>query len=294
MAKEQSSSSSRRHLHKKINEMVHNIEAVMVNINSVIGEVNVLVKEIDHITERLETHYENKIKKQEILLDANRNHCEVLNTPGVSNPSKLNTPSPYMDYTYLDLANDCDTCHENVHSFTFNEKYPLWIQHNSWKAEHSMSEISEVSSGSDSNNLASGDSDDKSWQSVSNIGRRNECVHKYQHLDKSAGKFLQEDVVKFSKCCRNSHNDLSEKYCGVYEQIMEQQLEDLEAASFDFIETNQFSDTISSGCTSEDFSHEFLQNSGYFDTYKTNSLEQSKPACVTVREFSDSNSSMSE
>ncbi|XP_060591889.1 uncharacterized protein LOC132746687 [Ruditapes philippinarum] len=294
MDRSKTSSSGRRHLRQQINEMVHNIEAVMVNINSVLGEVTVLVKEIDSITERLETHYENKIKKREVVLDANRNHCDVLDTPGFSNQSKLTTPSPYLDYTYLDLANDCDTCHENVHSFTFNEKYPLWIQYNTWKHDNSISDVSEVSAGSDSNNLASGESYDKSWKSVSNLGRKTECVHKNYYPAKSKSKFEEEDIAKFTKCCSNSHTDLSEKYCGVYEQIMEQQLEALEQSSIDFIETNQFSDTVSSGCTSEDCCNEALGNSGYFSTYTINYSQQDKPACITVREFSDSNTSVSE
>lgn len=294
MDKRKSTSSNRRHIRQQINEMVHNIEAVMVNINSVLGEVTVLVKEIDTITERLESHYETKLKKREVLLDANRNHCEVLDTPGFSNRSKLTTPSPYMDYTYLNLANDCDTCQENVHSFTFNEKYPLWIQYTTWKHDHSESEVSEVSSGSDSNNLASGESYDKSWKSVSNLGKRADCVHKKYYQANSKSKFEEEDVVKFTKCCSNSHTDLSDKYCGVYEQIMEQQLEALDTFSIDFIETNQFSDTISSGCTSESGSNEMLENSGYFSTYSINYSGQDKPACITVRECSDSNSNFTE
>lgn len=294
MEKTHKSSSGRRHLREKITDMVHNIEAVMVNINSVLGEVTLLVKEIDTITERLETHYENKLKKREILLDANRNHCDMLGTPGVSSQSKATIPSPYMDYTYLELTNDCDTCHENVHSFTYNEKYPLWIQYGTWKAGNSVSEISEVSSGSDSSNMAHIESDDKSWKSISNVGRNKEYVNRNNILNKGKCKFEEEDMVKFTKCCNSSHNDLNEKYCGVYEQIMEQKLEDLETISFDFIETNQFSDTVSSGCTSEDLSNDFIPSSSYFQNCVANSFDRNQPPGVTVRECSDSNTSISE
>lgn len=280
----------RRHMREKIADMVLNIEAVILNINNVLGEVTVLVNEIDSITERLEKHYGSKAERRECKLDANRNRCDVSEAGRTQPQSKLTTPSPYMDYTFLDLSNECATCVNNVHSFTFNEKYPLWIQNDTWKFEHSISEISEVSTGSDSNNCTQYGSDDKSWRSISNIGRNNENIYMCAVTLNTKSKFDVEDVVKFSKCCKSSHHDLSDDYCGVYEQIMEQQLEDLEQMSCVDVEKQQSSDNEISECSSDKMSGEFIPTDLIISEYLIPfaNVVNNQHRNVIVREFSDS------
>lgn len=288
MAKYHSASSYRRHIRHKITDMVHNIEAVIVNINSVLGEVTLLIGQIDNIAERMQSRLENKVNNGDVVLDANRNYCDNINTPAaVSSQSKLTIPSPYMDYSYLELTNECGACNGNyVHTFTYNEKYPLWMQCGSWNTTNSVSEISEVSAGSDSSNFIHNESDDKSWKSVSNVGRKNEYVSKSRLLNKSKCKF--EDVENYIKCCTNAHNDLGEKYCGVYEQIMEQQLEQLEelgTISVGFVENNIFNDSESS---STDLSQEFISKSDFF-----RETDISQYVGIAVRGCSDSDTSVS-
>ncbi|KAL4236276.1 hypothetical protein ACF0H5_004663 [Mactra antiquata] len=303
MAKQSKCSSKRRHLRQYITDMVLNIEKVMLNIHTVLGEVNVLVEQIDNIAERMETRCgERQIKttltKSNVILDANQNACDVIETPALSNTSKLTFPSPYMDYTYLELTNECNTCNDNMNGYRFryNEKYPLWIQCDTWKTDHSASEISEVSSGSDSNSYYyenNNDTYDKSWNTTSDAGRNS---NSYDRGKRKSRKYQNDefDIVNFSKCCNNSHNDVNENYCGVYEQIMELQLEDLDSLAPDFIKSSERNGSFSSvSDTSSDngmmtnyvYSPD-LPDSRYTSGHRHND--------VTVRECSDSNPSLSE
>lgn len=284
MAHNHSDSSYRRHIRQKITDMVHNIEAVIVNINNVLGEVTLLVGQIDNIAERMQSRLESKVNTGGV----NRNYCDNVNTPAaVSSQSKLTILSPYMDYSYLELTSDRGACNDNyVHSFTYNEKYPLWMQCGSWKTSNSVSDISEVTAGSDSSNLIHNESDDNSWKSVSIVGRKNEDVIKSRLLNKSKCKF--EDVDNYIKCCSNAHNHLGEKYCGVYELIMEEQLEqpeELGTPPVGFVENNLFTE---SECSSKDLSQECILNSDFF-----RETDFSEYVGIAVLECSDSDASLS-
>lgn len=297
MAKQHKPSSKRRHLRQYITDMVNNIEEVMVNINTVLGEVNVLVQQIDSITERMENKYGDgkTFAKGNVILDANQNACDVIETPGLSNISKNTFPSPYMDYTYLELANDCNTCNDNLNSYSFryNEKYPLWIQCETWKTDHSVSDMSEVSSGSDSNSLVHNDGYGKSWISVSNVGKTTDSSDRFKR--KSRKSKNGEDDINVSKCCHNSHDDLNEKYCGVYEHIMEQQLEDLDSLAPDLIKYPEINGSFSSISVSSSgtSSNKSLTNCDYYPDVKTTRLRNGHIG-VTVRECSDSNLSLTD
>lgn len=207
-------------------DVIQSIENVMLNIRVVLNEVGGLVQEIDSIAGKLEQQCEIRVRKGEYVLDANRNRSDVARTPGVS------SQSPYIDYTYLELGEDCNDCAEHYPSFFYNEKYPLWMQMNTWKTMRSVSEMSEVSAGSDSNKVMQYGSDNSSnsWKSISHIcnsSRHFPCnISKLMCSHQSKHDTDVNDLSQYNKCCK-PHSDFKRPYCGVYEQMMEDRLEEV-------------------------------------------------------------------
>ena len=206
-------------LRKSILDTITTIESVVVKIHEVLGEMGSLVKEIDHTTEKLESKLNERVKRKDLRLDTNQNPCTSRNTIVPKSSSKQTTPSPYMDFTYLELLNNCDVCDNELSKFTYNEKYPLWIQYDTWRTGNTTSDVSLVSSGSDGIHTGS-ESNNNSWRSASHVGEylQNNANHTVS-VNQTANTMTRVDT-----CC-NNNNDLNGKYCGVYEQLMEEQLE---------------------------------------------------------------------
>lgn len=202
---------SRRQLRNTISAMVLDIETVMSNINIVLGEVRDLVQQIDTITEKLELNYENKVKNKELLLhlDKNSNVCDVMRSDKLVGRSENRARCSRLG------AIEDITC---ILGYTYNDKYPKWIQSDNWKTQSSVSEISEISSGSESD--VSSIMDDSSWRSVSSR----------DILDFDCGRqaYSEAQIQRLSKCCVDKSENKSaieDAYCGVYESIMEEMLE---------------------------------------------------------------------
>lgn len=206
----------------------------MRNMNDVLDEVGTLIQQIDVVTERIESRCEPPVNHVDVALDNNRNLCGVTVTPAPTHGSRNPLPSPYLDYTFLNLSNECNTCVDNIGSLTYNVNYPLWIQHDSWTTKTSISEISEVSTGT----ASFSNPDDTSLQSLSN------AKNVYRQMQEK--KQLCENNNKIRECCVVSSKDFelnSGTYCGVYEHMMEEKLEDL-----------VWNETGSDDSDSEDFS----------------------------------------
>ena len=286
-------------LRQTITDMMTNIENVMSNIHIVLGDMGVLVKQIDSITSRLESKYEQKRSKSNILLDANKNQYEIVETPGFSNQSKL--PSPFIDYTYLDLADDCEMCGQNVQNLKFNEKYPLWIQCDTWKTGNtgnSPSDLSIVSAGSDNSDALHSGSDgcSQSWKSISNFGpySYSKEVNNFRR-ERNSSDFQAKLLRRYSECCKTGSVQ-NDAYCGVYEEIMEAHLDDIgpvlqDDTGFDIHDS--FSDDLTSG-DSIDSRTSFSMSDEHIIHFNkvSNTWTAFKLTDVTVREFSDSNSSI--
>ena len=60
---------------------------------------------------------------------------------------------------------NCEICDNHMGRFTYNEKYPLWIQYDTWRTENTTSDISLVSGGSDVTNTRS-ESNNNLWKSA--------------------------------------------------------------------------------------------------------------------------------
>ena len=205
-------------LRKSIQDTINTIELIMTGIHDVLGEMGALVKQIDRTTEKLENKLSKRLKRKEVRLDANQNQCDASNRAILPSNSKQTTPSPFMDFTYLELMNNCDVCDNEISKFTYNEKYPLWIQYDTWRTGNTTSDISFVSSGSDVVNTGS-ESNNNSWRSVE------EYLQGHSRNKSSTNKDDDNICIKRIDICCNNVNDLSGKYCGVYEQLMEEQLE---------------------------------------------------------------------
>jgi len=200
---------SRRQLQKTISAMVVDIEIMVGNINSVLVEVRDLVQQIDTITEKMEDKYEKGVKTKDVKLhlDKNRNVCDVTQ----------DIPTFELENNKNRHNSDNEVFSDIILNFTYNDKYPLWIQSHNWTTKTSVSELSEISSGSDYSDIGS-HSDDVSWKNVSNIDL----------MDFDCGRNADEVVRRLSKCCVNkseSKSDIEDVYCGVYEAIMEEMLE---------------------------------------------------------------------
>lgn len=208
---------SRRQLQKTISNMVVYIETVMNDINTVLGEVKDLMKQIDIVTDKIEAKYEKADKhNKNHTLDKNGNACGI--QPAAP---------PQDDRMLIDMQQNSESFADEevfgkiIFNFTYNDKYPLWIQCDSSKVKTSISDISIVSTGSVSDVYNEADDIGLSCKSVSyvaNLNRNNQC----NHVDGA-------HVERFSKCCVNKdpkHLDDDDRYCGVYETIMEEILED--------------------------------------------------------------------
>ncbi|KAH3841709.1 hypothetical protein DPMN_115182 [Dreissena polymorpha] len=213
----------KRKLHKdNLSSVICNMEAIVMNINSVIAEVVDLVDEIDTIVQKVESIYKAKSTSTEICLDNNRNLCDVFKHPVITSQSNFSPYSPFLDYTFLELTNDCNVCVGNM--YQYNEKYPLWIQNDTWKtSDLSVSEISEVSPGSSARSNSS-----RYVDTLSSNRRKQGHAGAVSHYPGTAEK---ENINQIRNCCvlREDNSELTSynSYCGVYEHIMERQLEDL-------------------------------------------------------------------
>lgn len=207
---------SRKQLRKTITNMVVEIETVMSSINIVLGEVRDLVHQIDTITEKLEGKHENRLKATDpyLHLDANRNVCEFKqgqylheSVPG-KDIYKRHHQSHVAGISEFDMI---------AWDFTYNDKYPLWIQSDTWKTT-SISELSVVSTGSNSD--VNSDTDETSWVNVSNLALFG---------NEEQQRLLDNQVQRLCKCCVNKSDSncvADDIYCGVYETIMEEMLEE--------------------------------------------------------------------
>lgn len=244
-----------------IEEVIRTIEAMMSNIHVTLGDLALLVNQIDSITEKLERKYEQKCKDEhsKICLDANRNHCEYQSSPG--DASKRTLPSPYLDYTYLELTNPCDNTYASaIENIRFCEKYPLWIQNDTWRTDNTVSDASVVSSGSCTDNLQQSGSDGciESWKDVlkykSDGNQRSQ--HYVRYTDRKT-KTADETTINLSKCCKTGSNiNDVDSYCGVYEQVMEQQLEHVEAVWDQCDDNSGLGDSFSEGSTRDNLSEQ--------------------------------------
>lgn len=238
---------SQRKLRRSIKAVIGNIETVMIGLHDLLGEMDLLVQQIDRTAERIENKFRNKLKEKEMLSGSDQSKCQKTNTlpmkslKGTSpylvmdythskdslhlplreiSISKQTLPSPFLDYTYLELVNSCETCDKHIGQFTYNEKYPLWIQYDTWRTGNTTSDISLVSDGSDVKETTSG-SNNNSWKSAGNVAIRsknNSTSHSRQFVQN------EERLKRFVSCC-NGEAIPDDQYCGVYEQIMEDLLE---------------------------------------------------------------------
>lgn len=228
-----SQKTNHQNLKRSIQEIIYSVEIVMTGIHDLIGEMGTLIQQIDITAERIENKLQRRLKQKEIILDANQNQCdtsELLLPPSNSNislpspfiengNSKQTLPSPFLDYTYLELMSDCDVCVNKLSTFTYNEKYPLWIQYDTWRTGNSPSDVSFVSSGSDAINTKS-ESNNNSWKSAGHpADSHHNKIVKFKTDEES-----DEKPKRFDTCC-NTEDNQSGIYCGVYEQLMEERLE---------------------------------------------------------------------
>ena len=150
------------------------------------------------------------------------NSKQTLSSPFMdfTSNSKQTLPSPFMDYTYLELVNSCEICDKHVGKFTYNEKYPLWIQYDTWRTGNTTSDISLVSGGSDVKDTTS-ESNNNSLKSAGNVADslKNKTTRNFRQLVQN-----EERLKRFDTCC-NGEVFTDDQYCGVYEQIMEDLLE---------------------------------------------------------------------
>ena len=238
---------ARTKLRRSLQDVICSVEIIMTGIHGLLGEMGTLVQQIDRTAERIEVKARNRLNQKDVVLDANQNRCEKTNTPPLNSSkrtpprlamdytnsketvpspfmdnthSKQTLPSPFMDYTYLELMSNCEICDNHMGRFTYNEKYPLWIQYDTWRTGNTTSDISLVSGGSDVTNTRS-ESNNNSWKSARIIedNLKNNKISKFRQNIENGDK-----VERFDICC-NGENSPDGHYCGVYEQIMEDLLE---------------------------------------------------------------------
>ncbi|WAR18917.1 hypothetical protein MAR_000755 [Mya arenaria] len=236
-------------LRATINNVIRSIESVMTNTNIVMGEVENLVKDIDKISARLEARFgQGALNESDVRYDSNRNVCEPAGPSGWPGwpeaASNSVLPSPNMDYTFLDLSQECTDCGmDNIRNISYTAKYPLWIQCDSWRAPTSVSELSEVSEVS---TCFSSCSDRASQHSLNNLNNAQSVYQ--QHQEK---RQTNENMQKIRQCCVvtciNPELTTGGNYCGLYEDIMEAKLEDLVWTDLECDESLSDSDHLSDG-----------------------------------------------
>ena len=185
-----------------------------------------LVMDYTHSKESIHSPFgETSNSKQTLaspFMDYTSNSKQTLSSPFMdfTSNSKQTLPSPFMDYTYLELVNSCEICDKHVGKFTYNEKYPLWIQYDTWRTGNTTSDISLVSGGSDVKDTTS-ESNNNSWKSAGNVADslKNKTTRNFRQLVQN-----EEGLKRFDTCC-NGEVFTDDQYCGVYELIMEDLLE---------------------------------------------------------------------
>ena len=238
---------SKSKLRQSLQDVICSAEIIMTGIHDLLGEMGTLVQQIDRTAEKIEIKVRNRLNTKEVVLDANQNRCEKTNMLPLNNSkrmppclvmdytyskesvpspfmdnthSKQTLPSPFLDYTYLELMSNCEVCDIRMGGFTYKERYPLWIQYDTWRTGNTTSDISLVSGRSDITKTRS-ESNNNSWKSAGNIEdylKNNKSSEFRQNIEKGDG------MVRFDICC-NGENSADGHYCGVYEQIMEDLLE---------------------------------------------------------------------
>lgn len=211
---------SSKTLRRSIQDIICNVEIVMTGIQDLLGEMGRLVQQIDHTTEKLESKFGHRLKEQATPGDTSQSHCDTGNLMLPPSSAKQMLPSPFMDFTYLDLMSNCEVCNLEVGKFSYNDKYPLWIQYDTWHTGNTTSDMSIVSADSDITKSAK-ESNNNSWKSSPLL---EDCLHiENDHIVRTKQK-NGDNLTKFGFCC-NGETEFSSSYCGVYEQMMEELLE---------------------------------------------------------------------
>ena len=258
---------SKRKLRRSIKVVIGNIEAIMTDIHYLLEMMGLLVQQIDRTAERIESKYkrgrtvsdscQSKCQKPSILplksltresaclvMDNTYSRERIYSPFKEDSNSKQKIPTPSMDYTYLELMNGYEICDEHCGHFTYNANYPLWMQFDSWRPGYTTctSDSSFVSGGSDGKTTTC-KSNHSGWSSPQSAA--NKLKNNYRQIARS------ENGIRFDACCKCEEIQL-DQYCGVYEQIMDELLENecLSLSSSGHKYTENKRDTNSSVCLS--------------------------------------------